>query len=130
MTKNVFSGVNFQPLLLLGACAGICGSFLLPLAGLMWWRTALPSLVILCCIGACYRLIGQYSGIDARYGWAYPLGAMVLCWTLLRSMLAAWAQQGVVWRGTHYPLRELRRHNSPWRWAREARQSSGPRGPN
>ena len=27
-----------------------------------------------------------------------------------------------MWRGTHYPLRDLRRHNSPFVWEREARK--------
>ena len=116
MTKNLFSGVNFQPVLLLALCLGIVFMFLLPLGGLFWWRTALPCLGILCAIGAGYRLMNEYTGIDARYGWLYPVGAVLFCWAMLRSMLAAWLQGGVVWRGTHYPLRELRQHNSPWQW--------------
>jgi hypothetical protein len=27
---------------------------------------------------------------------------------LLRSMIVTHAQRGIVWRGTHYPLRELK----------------------
>lgn len=116
MTKNLFSGVNFQPVLLLGMCVGIAAMFLGPLTGLFWWRTTLPCIVVLCAVGASYRLMGQYTGIDARYGWLYPVGAVAFCWALLRSMLAAWVRGAVVWRGTHYPLRELRRHNSPFQW--------------
>jgi hypothetical protein len=28
-----------------------------------------------------------------------------------------------MWRGTFYPLRELRMHNSPWQWERSAAQA-------
>lgn len=123
MTKNLFSGMNFNPLLLFIACAGMAALFLLPLAGLFWWRTSLPCLGILCCVGATYRLMAQYSGIDARYGWLYPLGTVALVWALVRSALSAWVKQGVVWRGTYYPLRELRRSNSPFQWEYAARRA-------
>ncbi len=116
MTKNLFSGVNFQPALLLLAVAGLAAGTLLPLAGLFWRPTLLPGLIVMGCIAGAYRLMEPITGIDARYGWLYPLGAAAFCWAMLRSMLAALVRGGVVWRGTHYPLRELRRQNSSWRW--------------
>jgi glycosyltransferase involved in cell wall biosynthesis len=118
MTKNLFSAMNFRPLLLLGMCIWVAVFFLGPLAGLAWWPTLIPSLLILACVGASYRLMGEVSRIDARYGWLYPLGALAFLWALLRSMVVVLAQGGVVWRGTLYPLRELRRHNSPLQWRR------------
>lgn len=118
MTKNLFSVVNFRPALLLGACAGILLLFLGPLAGLCGKWTLLPSLVSLLCIGISYRAMGRMTSIPAKYFWTYPLGAVAFVWALLRSMLAVWVQRGVVWRGTHYPLSELRKHNSPLQWRR------------
>ncbi len=122
MTKNLFAAFNFQPLLVLLAWLWIGVFFLLPLAGLVWLPTLLPSVVILCCIGATYRVLGMVSLIDARYAWLYPLGAFGVLYATLRSMVVVTVQRGVVWRGTHYPLRELRKHNSPMAWEREARQ--------
>ena len=119
MTKNVFSGVGFRPVLLLGACVWVGLFFLAPLAGLAWWGTVVPSLLVLCTIGAAYRVLGEFSQIDARYGWLYPLGAVAFVYAMLRSMVAAWVRGGVVWRGTQYPLRELRQHNSPFQWEME-----------
>ena len=120
MTKNLFSAFNFQPLLLLLACLWIVVFCLAPVAGLFWYRTLIPSLLTLCAIGAAYRVIGEHSQIDARYAWLYPLGAAGFIWALLRSMGAVWIQGGVRWRGTHYALRDLRRHNSPFQWERAA----------
>ncbi len=71
-----------------------------------------------CCIGASYRIMSERSRIDARYGWLYPAAVFVMAWAMLRSMLSVWARRGVMWRGTFYPLRELRMHNSPWQWER------------
>ncbi len=122
MTKNLFSAFNFQPLLLLLACGWIGVFCLLPLAGLAWLPTVLPALVILSCIGATYRVMGAESQIDARYAWLYPLGAVGLMFALLRSMVVVLVKRGVVWRGTYYPLRDLRRHNSPFVWERAARK--------
>lgn len=119
-TKNLFSGVNFHASLLLAGAVGLVVFFLAPLAGALWWLTALPCVLSLCCIGACYRLLGRWSHIDARYGWLYPLGALAMLWAMVRSMGSAWVRRGVMWRGTFYPLRELRQHNSPFQWERAA----------
>ena len=120
MTKNIFSGVNFNPLLMLGACLWIVVFCLAPLAGIVWWTTTLPCLVVMCTITMAYRTMGEVSRIDARYGWLYPLGAVAFIYAMVRSMLVVFWQGGVQWRGTLYPLRELRRHNSPMQWERAA----------
>lgn len=118
MTKNFFAAFNFQPLLVLAAVLWIAVFFLAPLAGLAWWPTLAPSLIVLCCIAAMYRVIGESSQIDWRYAWLYPLGAVAFLYAMLRSMAVVWARRGVVWRGTHYSLRDLRRHNNPFQWKR------------
>jgi glycosyltransferase involved in cell wall biosynthesis len=120
MTKNLFSGTNFNPLLMLAACAWIVGFCILPLAGLAWWPTVLPAMVVIFAVAAAYRRMGVYSKIDARYGWLYPVGAMVFVWVMLRSMVTAFLIGGVRWRGTKYRLQELRRSNHPRQWERAA----------
>ncbi len=122
MTKNLFSAFGFQPLLVLLACAWIGMFCLLPLMGLAWLPTVVPALLVLSCVGATYRVMGAETLIDARYAWLYPLGAVGMMFAMLRSMVVVLAQRGVVWRGTLYPLRDLRRHNSPFEWERAARK--------
>ena len=119
-TKNFFAVMNFGSVLLLTAVAGLAGLFLLPLAGLAWWNTLLPALFSLGCIAVWYRAAGELTRIPARYGWLYPLGAAAVLWAMLRSMAVTMWQRGVLWRGTFYPLRELRAHNSPFVWEWEA----------
>jgi glycosyltransferase involved in cell wall biosynthesis len=122
MTKNLFSAFNFRPLLVLLMSVWVGVFFLLPLAGLAWLPTVLPALVVLCCIGATYRVMGAASRIDARYAWLYPLGAVAMIFAMLRSMVVVLVRRGVMWRGTLYPLRDLRQHNSPFVWERAARK--------
>ena len=122
MTKNLFSAFGFQPAFVVVVCVWIGVFFLLPLAGLVWWGTVVQALVILCCIGAQYRVMGETSKIDARYAWLYPLGAVAMIFAIARSMVVVLLQRGVMWRGTLYPLRDLRTHNSPFVWEREAKK--------
>jgi cellulose synthase/poly-beta-1,6-N-acetylglucosamine synthase-like glycosyltransferase len=123
LTKNLFASVNFRTLPMLIACAVVMMLFLAPLPGLAWWPTVLPALMSVCCIAACFRIMSVRSLIDARYGWLYPVAVFVVAWAMLRSALSVWARRGVMWRGTFYPLRELRMHNSPWQWERSAAQA-------
>ena len=40
-----------------------------------------------------------------------PLAAALVLYAMVRSMVVTMVQGGVVWRGTFYPLRELRRES-------------------
>lgn len=120
MTKNLFSGVNFRPSLLLGGVVWLLVFCLGPIAGMAWRWTLLPSVFAVMSVASAYRVMGDVSGIEAKYGWGYPLGVAAMMWAMLRSMLVVMWRRGVVWRGTFYGLRELRRHNSPFRWESEA----------
>ena len=130
MTKNLYSSVNFNPLLMLGMCLWVVVFCLVPLAGLGWIWTIPPALLVMFCMAAAYRTMGEISWIDARYGWLYPVGAVVFLYAIVRSMVVAYLISGVRWRGTKYSLAELRRHNSPWQWVLVARgkRMANPRG--
>jgi len=123
MTKNMFSGVNFRPLLMLATCLWIVVFCLAPVVELGWWITLTPALIVMLAMAAAYRTMGAVSQIDARYGWLYPLGALVFVYAMLRSMVVAFVIGGVRWRGTQYPLSELRRKNSPRQWERAAAEA-------
>jgi GT2 family glycosyltransferase len=116
MSKNLFSAFNFRPALALAACLGIALFCLAPLAGLFWWGTIVPGLLVVACVSVGYRMYGEVSWIEARFGWGFPLGAVMFMYAVVRSVVVVWKDGGVRWRGTLYPLRELRRWNSPKMW--------------
>ncbi len=120
MTKNLFALTNFQFVPMLFTMTGLVGLCLLPFAGFAWWPTLLPALITTACIAVHYRTLSPISGIDPRFGWWYPLGALAVLWAMVRSVVLCLWRGGVLWRDTLYPLRELRRHNSPLHWEFEA----------
>jgi 2-keto-4-pentenoate hydratase len=60
-----------------------------------------------------YRLLGRTSNISAWNAFLMPLGALVFVVALIRSALVTLKRGGVIWRGTFYPLAELRKNAAP-----------------
>ncbi len=127
VTKNLFATVNFRLPLAFGFVLFLGGVFLLPVMGLGWRRTWLPSLIVMACVGAQYRVLAEVTGVAARWGLLYPLGALALLWAMLRSVVVTLWRRGVRWRDTFYPLRELRAWNSPFSWEFEAARERAER---
>lgn len=127
MTKNLFALANFRLSLAGLAMAPMVVLFVLPVAALGWWPTILPGLIALSCMTVCYRILSEITHIPAWYGWLYPLGMAAVFWAMLRSIVVTLWRRGVVWRGTLYPLRELRGHNSPFQWEWQATKARAER---
>ena len=49
------------------------------------------------------------TGAFPLYALTHPLGALLFCWMLGRSAIATLWRGGVLWRGTFYPIDELRK---------------------
>jgi 2-keto-4-pentenoate hydratase len=57
-----------------------------------------------------YRMASRrFSGVSAWYALSWPVAAVLVLYAMMRSMVVTLARGGVVWRGTFYPLGELRR---------------------
>jgi len=48
-------------------------------------------------------------GVSPVYALTEPLGALIFSWMLIRSTIVTLWSGGITWRGTFYPLEELRR---------------------
>jgi hypothetical protein len=110
MTKNVFSALSFSVVSVLIACGGLLVCSVLPFTGLFLPHLRLPALIVLVAVFLQYRLLGRQSGISAWNAVLMPFGAFLLVIVVLRSMATTLSQGGILWRGTFYPLAELRRN--------------------
>ncbi len=113
MTKNLFAVFRFHISFLLIACAWLALFYLAPIAFLAWPLIRIPAIITLAAIALLYRLAGRLSGISAWYAMLFPVSAALFIYSLLRSMFITLKQGGVTWRGTFYPLAELRNNKTP-----------------
>ena len=110
MTKNVFSALSFSVVSVLIACGGLLVCSVLPFTGLFLPHLRFPALIVLLAVVLQYRALGRHSGISAWNAFLMPFGAFLLVIVVLRSMTTTLSQGGILWRGTFYPLAELRRN--------------------
>ena len=116
ITKNFFAAFRFRVWVTLVACTGLgvfCVGPLAALAGNWWIRGS--SLLVLLMLVLLYRYYRQYTGIAAWYALTFPVAACLVLYAILRSMVLTLFRGGVVWRGTLYPLAELRKYAGPLR---------------
>ena len=120
MTKNAFAAFRFRMLLLLMACGGMALVCLMPFAGPLMFRwtgvgMVLASAAAIGSILALYRFYRRFTGTGTLYAFTFPIPACLLLYTVLRSMVLTLLRGGVMWRGTLYPLKELRKQCGPLR---------------
>ena len=109
-------GLQFYALRFVGASFEATASILLvlnlgPFAGLAlapgWAR--LGYALAWGAMALIYLCMSRYSLISPLYVVLHPISTLLFAGTLLRSMFLALGRGGVVWRGTKYPLEELRK---------------------
>jgi hypothetical protein len=110
-TKNFFAATGFSLPVLASQVLGTLAMFVLPVAALAFVR---GWALVFAASAAIFALIiatgaARAIGASAFYGLTYPLGALIICWMLLRSTAVTLWQGGVTWRGTFYPIEELKR---------------------
>ena len=111
LTKNFFAVMSFQTWRALLACAGMAILNLLPFLGVLiahgWGR--LPYGIALASMFFLYSGIWKQGEIHPWYFFLHPVSTTLFIYTMLRSTFVTLWKGGVDWRGTHYPLEELRK---------------------
>jgi hypothetical protein len=111
LTKNMFSLLQFRWGKAIGALLLLLALNFIPLVGAIWaprWAK-IPYAIALASIAAIHYGMSKRTQVPAWTFMFYPVSALLIAFTLVRSMAHAFANKGVVWRGTHYSLEELRK---------------------
>ncbi len=111
LTKNFFAVLSFQWPRTLISAVGLAFLNFGPFLG-VWlahgWARA-PYLVALGSMFVIYIGISRRSPVPPYYFLLHPVSTALFIYTLLRSMALTLWNDGIVWRGTKYPLEELRK---------------------
>ena len=112
LTKNFFAHLRYNPWLAIAAALGLLWLHLGPWLGTAmatgWTRAgyavALGSLLTV------YVAMGRRTKISPGYVLLHPVASVLMVFTLLRSTVLTLVHGGVEWRGTFYPLAELKKN--------------------
>ena len=111
LTKNFFAVLSFQRWRTVLSAFGLAFLNLGPFLGI-WlahgWARA-PFAIALASILLIYFGMSKRSSVPPYYFFLHPVSTSLFIYTLLRSMMLTLWHDGVVWRGTKYPLEELRK---------------------
>ena len=111
LTKNFFAVLSFQWPRTLISAFGLAFLNLMPFLGVWqahgWERV--PYAVALGSMFLIYLGMSLRSGVPAYYFLLHPVSTALFIYTLLRSMFHTLWNDGIIWRGTRYPLEELRK---------------------
>ena len=110
-TKNFFATTGFRAGIAALQILGLLLAFIFPVAawpfthGLgRWFDLIAIALPVIAMGGVCREF-----GVSLLYALTDPLGALIFIWMLARSTIVTLWKGGIEWRGTFYPLEELKR---------------------
>jgi glycosyltransferase involved in cell wall biosynthesis len=110
--KNAFAGLDFKLSILLGASICILFGNILPavwlfvLSGPGQWAAVLA----IALLTGIHSMLKSHCGLNTAWVLLQPLGCAIMLFSLWRSAGLAISRNAVEWRGTRYPLDELRKH--------------------
>ncbi len=111
LTKNFFALLSFQWPRTVASIIALAFLNLGPFVGIWlahgWAR--LPYAIALASLFGIYYGMSRLSDVAPYYIFLHPISTCLVTYTVARSMVLTIRQGGVVWRGTKYPLEELRR---------------------
>ncbi|HLW82576.1 MAG TPA: glycosyltransferase family 2 protein [Candidatus Acidoferrales bacterium] len=111
LTKNMFAGFSFSGAQAIAAACVIFAVSVAPVLGMIFARGAAQIAAGVAMIAAMVfeALLMPRARASRIFGVTHALGATVIMYIIVRSMVVTLGRGGVVWRGTFYPLEDLKR---------------------
>ncbi len=108
--KNAFAAARYSAAYMTAAVLSVLVFTCLPYVGLFLPWPAVRAFTLVAWVGALvtYGSSGGTGGIRAWHAFLLLPGGLIYNYAMARSMLIALARGAVRWRGTSYPLRDLR----------------------
>ena len=109
--KNFFAGAQLRVSVAVSQILALILMNVIPVFGVLFGHGWIRWLALLAVVAG----IGFHLGVDLvmrispLYCLTLPLGALIFAYMILRSTIVTLRQGGIIWRGTFYPLDELRR---------------------
>jgi glycosyltransferase involved in cell wall biosynthesis len=111
VTKNFFAAFGYN---LPFAAAALTGMILLNLVPFIsvfvghGWIRLFSAIAVAVALGM-HASVDVVNRVSPLYALTHPIGAVLFCYMIGRSVAVTLLQGGVTWRGTFYPLKELKR---------------------
>jgi hypothetical protein len=110
-TKNFYATTGFRLWVVCGQVAGLVLMFLVPWAALPFVQGWARIFAVVAIVVPMMAQAGAAMEFDESpfYAVTQPLGASIFGWMVVRSTIVTLWQGGITWRGTFYPIEELKR---------------------
>lgn len=110
-TKNFFATMGFSFARTLAQLFASLLIFVFPFCALPFvrgWALVFDLVAVALAVMAEASAAREF-GESVLWGLTFPFGALIFLWMLTRSMIVTLARGGIEWRGTFYPLEELKK---------------------
>ncbi|MGB7284302.1 MAG: glycosyltransferase family 2 protein [Candidatus Acidiferrum sp.] len=111
VTKNFFAAAGYSLPFVAISIAGLLLVNISPFLGIFFghgWIRILAAVSVVVALGFQCG-VDVVMDVSPLYALTFPLGALLFAYMLLRSTVVTLWQGGITWRGTFYPLDELKR---------------------
>ena len=110
LEKNTLAGVEYSVAAILGGAVAQTALFVWPFVALACTSGAVLSLNAVTCVLLVAACIDQtrYVGVSRWHAAGLSVATVLFIWILLRATYVTLRDDGINWRGTHYPLAALK----------------------
>jgi glycosyltransferase involved in cell wall biosynthesis len=112
VTKNFFAALGYNVPLVLAAICGMLLTNVAPFVAVVigdGWVRGLAAVAVVLALGF-HVGVDLVMKVSPLYALTHPIGAILFCYMLARSTVITLWRGGVEWRGTFYPLEQLRKN--------------------